>query len=181
MDWITLLQTFGLAVTMLAFIAWCAIRVAKWAGPRMDLLLSRMFRGLDDIEKFSERLAQAEDRISLLWEFQLRRAKVEVLTQGIAVRNSPIKIKPGIEEWLGDLAVELKNFYRKLGREMTETQLAEEIERRYGKELVEKLCIPHGLFQGACLIIAMDVAKSALKEDKEVHGESLRIESTPGD
>jgi hypothetical protein len=54
-----------------------------------------------------------------------------------------------------------QEFNAKLGHQnITDTELALEIERRFGDQLVQKVCIPHGLFMGACLLIAI----SALKE-----------------
>ena len=73
--------------------------------------------------------------------------------------NSPLVITDEAKSWLADLAQELKSFWRRLGRTLSDVQLMEEIEKRWGKEIVEKICIPHGLFQGVCLLIAMQVAK----------------------
>lgn len=167
-DWISLLQTFGLAVSILIFLAWCCIRIAQWSAPRIDQLVLRMFKGLDIVEKFEDKIRELEERIDLLWEFQLRRAKVEAKEKGVGEINSPIKISEEAKLWMKELTNELKAFYRKLGRTLSETQLAEEIEKRFGKEIVEKVCLPHGLFQGACLLIAMEVARSTDKEvDKD--------------
>ena len=78
-----------------------------------------------------------------------------------ANRNSPILVTDEAKRWLGDLLPPLREFYAKLGqRNITDTELALEIERRFGDQLVQKVCIPHGLFMGACLLIAI----SALKE-----------------
>ena len=163
--WVSLLQTFGLAVAILFFLAWCAIRAAHWAAPRIDALVMRTFSAVDRLEKFEDRINSIEQRIETLWDFQLRRASVEALSSGIAVRNSPIKVTPEAKEWMQSLAAELRAFYRKMGRTLSTSQLAEEIERRFGKEIVDKVCIPHGLFQGACLLIAMEVAKEPEPDD----------------
>lgn len=159
MDWINIAQTLGMAVVVLLFVGWCIVRLAHWAAPRIDKLFDRLLQGLTKVDEFDERLLQVEQRIELLWEFQLRRAKVEALRQEIGTVNSPLKISEEAKSWMKELAHELRAFYRKLGRTLSETQLAEEIERRFGKEIVEKVCLPHGLFQGACLLIAMEVAK----------------------
>ena len=73
----------------------------------------------------------------------------------------PIKVSTEAISWLEELAPALRAFYRKLGRNISEKDLAIEIERRYGQEILEKVCIPHGLFQGACLLIAMEVARES--------------------
>ena len=59
-----------------------------------------------------------------------------------------------------ELGDPLRDFYRKIGRPaMTNAELAFQIERHFGSEIVDKVCIPHGLSYGACLIIAIAVAK----------------------
>jgi hypothetical protein len=42
---------------------------------------------------------------------------------------------------------------------VSDAQLSLEIERRFGEEIVKKVCIPHGVSQGASLIVALAVAK----------------------
>lgn len=172
-DWIQLLQTFGLAVVLLYFIGWAIVKVGIYLAPKLDQLFNQLFNGINDIQKFDSRLLQIEQRIETLWEFQLRRAAVEALQRGIGKMNSPIKINEEAKSWLGDLTLELKAFYRRLGRELTISQLAEEIERKYGDEIVKKICIPHGLSQGACLLIAMEVAREVETDLKVVDGNLL--------
>ena len=77
----------------------------------------------------------------------------------------PVEISDEAKSWLTELAPALRAFYRRLGRTLSEKDLAIEIERRYGQEILEKVCIPHGLFQGACLLIAMEVSKGFASED----------------
>ena len=78
-----------------------------------------------------------------------------------ATHNSPFRITDEAKRWLGDLLPPLMEFYAKLDRrKITDAELALEIERRFGDQILEKVCMPHGLYMGACLLIAI----AALKE-----------------
>ena len=61
---------------------------------------------------------------------------------------------------MSDLVPPIREFYAKLGRSnITDAELALEIERRFGDQILEKVCIPHGLYMGAGLLIAIAVLK----------------------
>ena len=106
------------------------------------------------------RLERLSVKIDTLWDFQLRRGALEAMVSGVATKNSPLTVR---EEFLAvskELGDPLRDFYRKIGRPaMTNAELAFQIERHFGSEIVDKVCIPHGLSYGACLIIAIAVAK----------------------
>ena len=70
-----------------------------------------------------------------------------------------VEIPVEVQDWLKELAQPLQDFYASLGRHLSTTDLAAEIELRFGNQIVQKMCIPHGLSQGACLIIAIEVAR----------------------
>lgn len=164
-NWLSLLETFGVAVAALMFLGWAGVKIAIWVAPRIDKLTDRLFSSLDKMEKMDDRVTHVEQRIETLWDFQLRRAKVEAVVQGVGRMNSPLVLNADAKSWLEGIAAELRSFYRRLGRTLTESQLAEEIERRWGDEIVKRVCIPHGLFQGTCLLLAMEVAKEGLNEE----------------
>lgn len=109
------------------------------------------------------KLATLEVKVNTMWDFQLRRAYSESIQKGVATINSPLTVTPEAKEWMNELAVKLRDFYSKLGRHLTERDLAIEIERRFGEEILHKVCIPNGLYEGACLIIAMEIAKEVLE------------------
>lgn len=160
MEWLPLLQNFGLAVLIIVFLGWAGVMIAPWIGRRIDRLVEYAFDATDKVAKFDERLSKIEERIENVWNFLLRRAQVEVVKAGVGKKNSPLVIDEEAKSWLSELADDLRCFYQEIGNTLTEAQLAEEIEKRWGQEIVDKICTPHGLFQGACLLIAMEVAKS---------------------
>ncbi len=108
------------------------------------------------------KVSLAETRLEnkTLWDFQLRRGALEAIGNGVATKNSPLKVR---EEFLvvnEELGKPLREFYSKIGRPaMTNAELAFQIERHFGSEIVDKVCVPHGLSYGACLIIAIAVAR----------------------
>lgn len=168
-DFTSIIQSFGLAVSILVFLGWCAVKAAPWMASRIDTLVARAFQKLDDVDVFADRLLQLETRIETLWDFQLRRAAVEAVQRGVATVNSPLKFSAEAKSWLGDMADELRSYYRQFGAGLSRTRLAEEIERRWGRRIVDEVCVPHGLLQGACLLLAMEVAsegaEGVIRED----------------
>lgn len=69
------------------------------------------------------------------------------------------KVSDEAKTWLRSIAKPLKDFYLSMGRHMSEGELYLEIERRFGDEIMRKVCIPHGFNLGACLLIARAVAE----------------------
>ncbi len=74
-----------------------------------------------------------------------------------------IHISPEAKAWMSELAVELRSFYQRFGRNLTQHELMMEIERNYGDEIMRRVCIPHNLVQGVCLLIAVEVAKNGVE------------------
>jgi len=58
------------------------------------------------------------------------------------------------------LAPELRAFYQKAGRRMTRNQLKLEIEIRWGRQIIERVCIPNRMSRGECLVLA-EIAATA--------------------
>lgn len=124
-------------------------------GTAAGTLLSLLFA----VYHFSGRLAVIEDRVKTMWDFLWRRAQSEVIKDKLGVMNSPIVVHDSSKEWMRGLAKELRTFYERLGRHLSDKELAFEIERQFGDRLLAEVCIPHGLHLGACLVIAVQVAK----------------------
>lgn len=110
------------------------------------------------------KFGQLATKVDTMWEFQMRRAVSEGVKQGVLRRNSPIALDENAKQWMSGLAGQLRTFYARQGRRLTEADLALEIERRFGDRILHEVCIPNGLFQGSCLVIAMQIAKEVNQE-----------------
>ncbi len=104
------------------------------------------------------RVAQMQLKVDTMWEFLLRRAKVEAVQAGVGVFNSPFLITEEAKKIVAPLAPRLREFGAKIGCTMSLSELALAIERQFGEELIRDVCIPNGLHAGACLLIACAVA-----------------------
>lgn len=112
------------------------------------------------IDALPERFGRIEVKVDTIWDFQMKRALAESLHTGIAKMNSPLMFNPETKLWLKDIATDLRAFYRSIGRTMTNNDITLEIERRWGDDLVRKICIPYKTHLGACLLLAAAIAKS---------------------
>ncbi len=99
-------------------------------------------------------------KVETIWSFLMKRALSEAIVQGVATHNSPVRVTDEAKRWMSDLIPPIRDFYAKLGRRnITDAELAMEIERRFGDRILNEVCIPHGLYMGACLLIAIQAIK----------------------
>lgn len=105
------------------------------------------------------RLAKVELKIDTVWEFLVRRAVSEAVVKGVATINSPVRLAENAREWLEPLKSALTQFYARQGHGLTDGQLMMAIEQQFGDRIFREVCIPHGLWAGACLVLAAEIAK----------------------
>ena len=106
------------------------------------------------------KITAMEVKINTIWGFLMKRAMSEALAHGIATHNSPVRVTDEAKRWMGDLLPPIKEFYAKLGRRnITDAELALEIEKRFGDQILNEVCIPHGIYMGACLLIAIQAVR----------------------
>lgn len=115
--------------------------------------------GLYQIILFSTKFARLQLQVDTLWSFLVRRGQAEAVRTGIATLNSPIVMGEEAKGWMVHMAPELRELRIKLGTKINDEQLAFEIEKVFGERILKEVCIPHGLMLGACLQIAVAVAK----------------------
>lgn len=113
------------------------------------------------IVKVASRLSKMELKVDTTWDFLMRRAVSEAISSGVATKNSPVIVTDEAKKWMKPLLGPIKDYYKNLGRNLTLSELAMEIERRFGEQILNEICIPHGLSQGACLLIAIQAAQEA--------------------
>lgn len=116
--------------------------------------LAKVFFGV------AHKLASIEVKVDTMWDFTLRRARSEAVVRGFADINSPITFTAVAEELIAPFAESLRDLYSSLGGpKIGDTELAVEIEVLFGQRLLNEICIPHNLYMGTCLILAIEAAK----------------------
>lgn len=117
--------------------------------------------------------------INIIMSFLFNRAKTELVHTGLATANSPIELKVSCFEavmpFLGKFIpfyVNMLKKYPNLKGDALDKQLFIEFEEHFGNYIVEKICIPMHLNQGACLLaiikacqqMSINTAPSPMKE-----------------
>jgi hypothetical protein len=103
------------------------------------------------------KLAKLELKVDTLWDFMMRRAQAELVRGGLGTLNSPVAINEQARKLFAPMKSELMNFYDvNFGLPESEMMLA--IERQFGERILKEVCIPGGITNGACLLIASKLA-----------------------
>lgn len=114
---------------------------------------------ITSIVYLTARMAKTELKVDTMWAFQLQRGFGEALDKGLLIKNSPTKVTDKAKQMYAPLKQELIDFYNKYPQ-LNDLALAINIQKTFGKQLVQKICIPYKVNDAACLVIAVAVAKS---------------------
>ena len=110
------------------------------------------------------KLARVEVKVDTMWNFLVRRAEAELLGKGLGTRDSPLILtaegKQQARAYLAGIAGDLQALGQQMGHCLSDPELMLVIEGRFGAYLVEHVCVPLHLEKGACLYLALDVAKN---------------------
>lgn len=106
-------------------------------------------------------------KVDTMWAFQMRRAISEVTQSGIGTMNSPIRFTEDAIARLDPIRDELIELYQKDPDRDDDAKMLLDIEQKFGDVLLNIVCIPCGLSHGACLILAMSVAKQT--DNLQIH------------
>lgn len=111
----------------------------------------------------TSKLAKTELKIDTLWDFQMRRGAAEIVQKGLGTMNSPVTLneetRSEVQRLIADIAEPLRQLYRKIGRNVSDRDLAIELEVRFGDQIVKHLCTPLGMNEGACMHVVIDFLK----------------------
>jgi len=133
-----------------------ATEIASWVGAGgLVPVLGLVYRA-------SAKFSAMSVKVDTMWDFIMRRAMSEAVNKGIATLNSPLVINSEAKALMAPLRARLQEFYLKEGQQMSDADMQLEIERRFGADIVREVCIPHNLHAGACLLIAVSVAKEGV-------------------
>jgi hypothetical protein len=120
------------------------------------------------IVKVSMRIGALELKVDTMWGFQMRRSMSEIVTTGVGKLNSPLVLSDEILSRLDPIKNNLIKWFKNQPATAGDATLLLGIEQHFGDDLFNMVCIPCGLSYGACLIIALVVAK-------EQHDIDLRV------
>jgi hypothetical protein len=109
----------------------------------------------------SIRLGALELKVDTMWGFQMRRSMSEVITSGQGILNSPLVIKSDALEHLKPLKSDLQKLYQEQHSTIGDASMLLKIEEKFGDIILDLVCLPCGVSYGACLIIALAVAKGS--------------------
>lgn len=101
-------------------------------------------------------VARIEVKVDTMWEFMIRRSKVELIRSGLGEMGSDVKLtESGFEAILPYLPTFL-DFYRELSNgELAQNEMYMEFGRRFGDLIMAQIAVPLGLTIGQCVIAAV--------------------------
>jgi len=115
---------------------------------------------LGAVYTISTRLAKIELKVDTMWDFLIRRAKGEAVMAGVATMNSPMKMDPDAVEKLVPKTLKEKLIAAAPQlQKLPEREMAIELERRFGEEILSDICLKHNLHMGACLLLCIAVVR----------------------
>ena len=113
------------------------------------------------IWKFSTDIAKLSVKVDVMWAFQMRRAVSESIEKGAATFNSPLTFSEDSKRRLEPIKASLIEFWANKGNKLCDGAVLLEIERLFGDDLLERVGVPCRLTHGACLLLALAVAKQS--------------------
>src|ERR1700693_1377043 len=96
------------------------------------------------------RMAKIEARVELLWSFLLRRGLNEAINSGILYNQSPLQMNIEALFRHREIILQVREWYEKNGKDLSDVQVFEQIEKRFGEDLMQ-LCITEKVPTGGCI------------------------------
>jgi hypothetical protein len=115
--------------------------------------------------KRSMRLGALEVKVETMWAFQMRRAVSETVASGMGTLNSPLKFSDLATASLEPIKQNLLDFWKTMPPGISDAEALLLIEARFGDDLLQYVCIPCKLSHGACLLLALTIAKQSTQFD----------------
>jgi len=116
-----------------------------------------------DIEQslsdLSARVDLSNPDMRIVWAYNMRRAMLEAKDAGWGKMESPLTFYPSSLARMEPLRERLLEFHRGPGATLSDVDASLKIEELFGAELVDKVCIPSGIRNGVCLLMALCVAR----------------------
>jgi hypothetical protein len=111
--------------------------------------------------------AAQELKIETCWQFVMDNAKLAAAHKGLGTLNTPLNINDRAREIFerAGFTARLKQWYLTQGITLTPLELEMEVTRLFRPEMITTICLPHGLAEGECVALAVEIAKEAAKEN----------------
>ena len=113
----------------------------------------------DIMSPIGVRLAVVEVKVDTVWSALMRRAEASAVNSGMATMNSPLTFGDEQISWMDGLASDLQASFRADWAHLDDDDLCLALERKFGSRIQIEVCIPHGLADLSCLLLACAVAR----------------------
>jgi hypothetical protein len=98
-------------------------------------------------------------QVSELWTYLRSRALAESFAKGlISSRGLSIVLSHNVKDWYATMSPDLVSWYSDK-HDMSDDELFIDCHKTFGKRLTREICEPYGVFDGACVALAILVAK----------------------
>jgi hypothetical protein len=162
-QWWSNFGVLGVLMGVAVFAAWWWLR--EWWSVRKPYLIAKQDVDLKNAETLTLTVgvlvgdvAKLKVQVETMWNFMLRRGMSEGIEKGLGTLNSPFIVSPDAVDKFGSLANDIRVFFGdKPG--LNEHEIALHLERSFGERILKEVCVPHKLAYGACLIVAIAIAR----------------------
>ena len=112
---------------------------------------------LSGVSQALQRHQSLEDELRELWAYVQRRALSEAVKANLLNQEPLALSKKGKQAVEADpaLAQDLRRFYRKQGKNLSDEELFKAVEREFGERILMAISIPLGRHAGSCVLAAV--------------------------
>ena len=117
---------------------------------------------LAKVDRLTEDVAALMADTKTMWQFMVRRGQVEAMRKGWGEYSSPFQINGvAFEVVLPFLTTFLPWYATTLAArpDISDGELSAKLEAKFGEFIVEKICIPQGVTEGACMVAIIEVCR----------------------
>ncbi len=115
---------------------------------------------LSETAKNDALIIKNEDRINNIVDMLRRNARVSALTNKTGTMNSPLMPSELTKPYYDAIKEDLLSYYNTIGVFLTDRELFEDIQRRFGPLIEEKICKPLQMYSNECIELAIGYIRS---------------------
>lgn len=152
------------AVTGIAGL-WVAVAKGVFALGALTEMVKALVARVGTLETRDANRPALELKVDELWRFQMRRGFNEAIEKGVATVNSPMNVTPAAREAFVPLIDRLRDLHTQYGN-LEDHDFAVWIENKLGELIASEVCPRLGIQEGACLVLAIKLAREPEPEPK---------------